>query len=193
VTEWIFSPFHKSVFRASGLGLLTIFVITALSSLYPRPNLQQPTTVLALIDQILAQSPFLCLGLLLLLLSLTDLVLGLGSPGERSRQGVRDRMLVRGRALVGLAAVLYLALIPITLIQTQTLKNMSDRALNQQVRMVESQITPISEQLNRSSEAPSLATLKKQYPWIGRAEIQNLDELRLAMKKNSSQCQDLPG
>ncbi len=183
VTEWIFSPFHKSVFRASGLCLLTIYLITSLSTLYPRPNLQQPTTVLALIDQILAQSPLLCLGLLLLLLSLTDHVLGLGSPGDRARQGMRDRMLVRGRALVGLAALLYLALIPITLIQTQALKNMSDRALNQRIRIVESQITPISEQLNRSSEPPSLATLKQQYPWISKAEIQNLDMLRLAMKK----------
>ncbi len=183
VTDWIFSPFHKSVFRASGLCLLTIFLISSLSTLYPRPNLQQPTTVLALIDQILAQSPLLCIGLLLLLLSLTDHVLGLGSPGDRARQGIRDRMLVRGRALVGLAAVLYLAIIPITLIQTQTLKNMSDRVLNQRIRMVESQVIPISEQLNGSSEPPSLATLKQQYPWIGKAEIQDLDTLRLAMKK----------
>jgi hypothetical protein len=183
VTEWIFSPFHKSVFRASGLGLVTIFLITSLSTIYPRPNLQQPTAVLTLTDQILGQSPLLCLGLLLLLLSLTDHVLGLGSPGERSRQGLRDRMLVRGRGLVGLVAVLYLALIPITLLQTQTLKNMSDRVLNQRMQVVESQITPISEVLNGKSQPPSLATLKETYPWVSKAEIQSIDQLKAAINK----------
>jgi hypothetical protein len=184
VTEWIFSPFHKSLFRASGIGLLTIFLITTISALYPRPNLGQPTAVLNLTNQILDQSPLLCLALLLLLLSLTDQVLGLWGPEERPRQGIRDRLLVRGRVLVGLVAMLYLALIPITLTQTQALKNVSDRVLNQRIRIVESQLAPISEQLNSGSQnATSLAALKDRNPWIGKADINTLDELRVAVRK----------
>jgi hypothetical protein len=184
VTEWIFSPFHKSLFRACGLGLLTIFLITIFSAFYPRPSLEQPTAVLRLTNQILDQSPLLCLALLLLLLSLTDQVLGLWGSEERPRQGLRDRLLVRSRWLVGLVALIYLALIPITLVQTQALKNVSDRVLNQRMRMVESQILPISDQLSSGSkDAASLGALKASYPWISKANINSIDDLKKAISK----------
>lgn len=101
MTGWTFSPTLRSLFRAAGLGLLSCYLVIALSRLYPLGALAQPAAVLRLIDQLLDQGPLLCIALLLLLLSLSAYILPPPDGDSPPAPGHRDSLLMRGRALVG--------------------------------------------------------------------------------------------
>jgi hypothetical protein len=170
--EWGLNPLHKSLFRASGLALLTIFTISALTRIMPLQQHQQPAAILKLINQLLDQSPLLCLALLLLLLSLSDHITAGPGRQEQPRQGLRDRLLIRGRALVGLLALIYLLAIPVSLLQAQALRNIGDRILDQQALAVERQLREFRSSLaGVNGKQPSLAALRERYPWLGKITI----------------------
>jgi hypothetical protein len=170
-------PLQKSIIRASGLALLTIFLIKAFNTIYLVQPPGQPAEMLRLTHELLEHSPLLSIALVLLLLSLRDRI---EAPGEQPRPlGIRDGLLVRARILVGVLALIYLMAIPVTLLQAQTVQNIGDRVLDRKAMIIRQQLQDVKGVINRpTASQPSLATLKQRYPWLGRAKVRSLDELQ---------------
>ena len=170
----------KSIIRASGLGLLVVFLIKASNTIYQLQPPRPPAEMFRLTNDLLEHSSLLAIALLLLLLSLVDCF---GGQGEEWRPpGLRDRLLVRSRTLVGVLALIYLLAIPVTLIQAQTLRNIGDRVLESRSMALRQQLLNVKGASNQSGASqPSLADLKQRYPWLGSANVRSLDELQILL------------
>jgi len=104
------NPVQKSLFRASGLAFLTVYLIKTINTIVALQPPLQPAAVLRLTNELMDYSSLLAIGLLLLLLSLSDQFVVHGEPEEPRQLGLRDGLLLRARTLVGVLALLYLIL-----------------------------------------------------------------------------------
>lgn len=178
------NPVQRSLLRASGLALLTVFLIKTINSLGALQLPLQPTAVLRLTHELMDHSVLLAISLLLLLLSLSDQFVVLGEPQEPRQLGLRDGLLLRARTLVGLLAVLYVLLIPITLIQAQTLQTVSDRVVEQKLSALRQQLQEASRHVSQPEDKSlTVASLKQRYPWLNKANVHSLGETRSLLQE----------
>lgn len=171
--------FIKPLLRSCGLALLLIFLITSLFSAYPFQFYRFPAEALQKLTEFLERSNLLAVALLLIVLSLADHARPPSDPLRRQPSGLRDRMLLRARPLVGLAALFYLLIIPFTLVQAQLLNNMGGRMLGRQAESVNQQLNAVKQEIeSKRLTSASLPALKKKYPWVNSPQITSIPDLK---------------
>jgi hypothetical protein len=174
-----YTDFIKPLLRACGLALLTIFLITCAFSAFPFQFLKNPVESLKLMTEFLERSNLLAMALLLILLSLAGYTEFSSEAIRRRQLGWRDRILLKARFLVGLGALFYLAIIPYSLIQAQTLVNMGVRVLDKRAGTVIAPLREVKKKLDsKGTDSVSLPLLKQQYSWINSPQIQSIADLR---------------
>lgn len=171
--------FFKPLLRSCGLSLLMIFLISSLFSAYPFQFYRFPAEVMLKLTEFLERSNLLIVALLMIALSLADHARPPTNPSRRHPAGLMDRILLRARPLVGLAALLYLAIIPYSLLQAQTLNNMGIRVIGKQAENVTQQLRAVKKEIETNRlDSTSLPALKSKYEWINSPEITSIADLK---------------
>lgn len=110
-----FSNYIKPLLRTCGLGLLAIFMVRIAFS-YPLAAFTVPAQAIQLVTSFLDLSYILVIALMMLLLSMADRTQPRQARPDTKPMGLREKMIMRGRFLVGIVAILYVLIIPYSLV-----------------------------------------------------------------------------
>lgn len=182
--------YMKPLFRATGLALLTIFLISTIYSLFPVQALGQPVRAIQVLIEFLERTNLLQVALLLLLLSLADHTSLISRKRDLKRISRKDLIIARFKWLVGIGAVLYFSIIPLILLQSQTVNTMGQRILSERNQSFILQLNKLKEEINAPGvSSDSLLQLKQKYPWINSPEIQSIGDLRQRVDQGLQQAE----
>lgn len=180
--------FMKPLLRATGLALLTVFLISTIFSLFPLQALIQPVQAIQVVIEFLERSSLLQVALLLLLLSLADYT-PLASK-RRDRISRKDIIIARFKWLVGIGALVYFLIIPFVFLRSQTVNVMGQRILSERNQLFTSQLNQLKSEISdRAVNNQSLNQLKQKYPWINSPEIQSITDLRQRVNQGLQQAE----
>jgi hypothetical protein len=181
--------FFKPLLRACGLALLAIFLISSAFSAFPFQFFGNPGEAIKLMVEFLERSNLLAVAVLLILLSLADKA---NPPGDLSRwkpPGLRDRLFMKARLLVGIGALFYLAIIPYTLVQAQLLQNVGIRVLDSKSGNISKQLKDVKKDIEKSGlKDDALPLLKQKYSWINSPEIRTMKDLKARVEGGIKQA-----
>lgn len=152
----------KPALRAVGITLVLLFLSAVLLQVTSVFGDAQARVVW--IAQLLGQSPLLLIGLLCLLLSLSEHWESLPRYSGEPMPGKRDGLLLRLRVLVLVLASLYLAIVPFTLFNVLTIRSRGVIALERQLSALQTQQAQLRQALNANAGSMPSAELLKRYP-----------------------------
>lgn len=161
-----FVTYIKPLLRATGLIFLVLFLLGIQLDRLPLPPFKYPSQMINFITEFLERSTLLSVALLCLAISLADRT----KPPSLAVQptiGLRDRILMGSRFLVGIAALFYLMLIPYLLMEAQALYHLSVRSNEQRSINLNKIIDNIVADIDSGKiEAPDLPALLEANPWL---------------------------